>query len=106
MKLIKKISEYKIQIIRAFFENPSNAKSLEVWDLLQNTMEKPPSRASVIKFLNELVEYEYLQFFEKSGKGGYHKVYFLDMSSEEFTNKIYKNTQEQLDNLIKSLIKN
>ena len=103
MKLIKKLSEYKINIIKAFFENPSNAKSVEVWDLLQKTMEKPPSRASVIKFLNELVEYGYLQFIEKSGKGGYHRVYYLELSSDEFIELIYKNTQAQLDEQIEDL---
>lgn len=104
MKLIKKLSEYKIRIIGAFFENPSNATSFEVWDLLQKTMEKPPSRASVINFLNKLVEGGYLQFIEKSGKGGYHRVYYLELSDDQFINKIYKETQAQLDELLKELI--
>ena len=103
MKLIKKLSEYKIRIIKAFFENPSNAKSSEVWELLQKTMDKPPSRASVINFLNHLVTWEYLKFFEATGKGGIHRVYYLDISSDQFIDKIYKDTQAQLDELLKEL---
>jgi len=103
MKLIKKLSEYKIRIIKAFFENPSNAKSVEVWKLLQKTMERPPSRASVINFLNELVEGKYLEYIEQSSKGGYHRLYFLELSDKQFINKIYKDTQAQLDELLKEL---
>ena len=35
------------------------------------------SRASVINFLNELVELGLATFEERSGKGGYHRVYSL-----------------------------
>ena len=103
MRLIKKFPEYKINIIKAFFENPSNTRTVEVWDFLKNTMERPPSRASIINFLNELAEAGYLKYFEETGKGGYHRVYFLDMSSDQFTDKIYKDTQAQLDELLSKL---
>jgi len=103
MNLIKKLSEYKIRIIKAFFENPSNAKSVDVWNFLKETMEKPPSRASVINFLKELADGKYLEYMEKSGKGGYHRVYFLELSDKQFIDKIYKDTQAQLDELLKEL---
>lgn len=103
MKLVKKLSEFKINIIKMFFDDPSNAKSVDVFRFLQKTMEKPPSRASIINFLNELAESEYLQFFEKTGKGGYHRVYYLELSDDQFINLIYKNTQAQLDEIIKEL---
>ncbi len=35
------------------------------------------SRASVINFMNELVHDGILTYVEKTGKGGYHKVYSL-----------------------------
>lgn len=105
MKLIKKVSEYKIEIIRMFFADPSNISSGEVWKYLLK-MGIQISRASVIFYLNDLVEQGYLKFLEKTGKGGIHRLYFLDMSNDEFTDKIYKDTQEQLDHLIKQMIKN
>ena len=89
-----------------FFDDPSNKKSGEIHKFLIKTMDKTISRASVIFFLNDLVTWGYLKYIEATGKGGYHKLYFLDMSNDEFTNKIYKDTQEQLDHLIKQMIKN
>ena len=106
MKLIKKVSEYKIQIIRMFFDDPSNKTFGEIWNQLIETMDKPPSRACVIFFLNELCIQKYLEYHEETGKGGFHRVYHLDMSNDEFTDKIYKHAQEQLDQLIKQRIKN
>ena len=106
MKLIKKVSEYKIAIIRRFFDDPSNLNSRQIYNFLKTTMEKHPSRASVINYMNELCEDGYMKFIEKTGKGGYHRIYFLDMSNDEFTDKIYKDTQEQLDQLIKQMRRN
>ena len=103
MKLIKKLSEYKKKIIINFFNDPSNAISRDVWKLLQLQMEKPPSRASVINFLKELAEGKYLKYTEQTGKGGYHRIYYLDISSDQFIDKIYKDTQAQLDELLKEL---
>lgn len=107
MKLIKKVSEYKIEIIRMLFADPSNATSGEVWKYLIKKMGKAsPSRASVIFYLNDLAKWGYLKVEEATGKGGIHRVYYLDISNDEFTDKIYKDTQEQLDQLIKQMIKN
>lgn len=108
MNLIKKFPEYKTEIIRMFFNDPANATSGEVWKYLKKQMgeENAPSRASVIFFLNDLVEAEYLKFMMGSGKGGFHRIYFLDISNDDFINLIYKKTQEQLDGIIKGLIKN
>jgi len=50
------------------------------------------SRASVIYFLEDMVELGVLEREERSGKGGYHGVYYPKMAREEFgqyvTNKI------------------
>jgi len=101
MKLIKKVSEYKIEIIKMFFDDPSNATSGEVWNYLNKQMGRAaPSRASVIFFLKDLVKGGYLKRMGESGKGGIHGVYFLDMSKEDFIALIYKNTQQELDEII------
>ncbi len=47
------------------------------------------SRASVIFFLNRLVENKLASFVTKSGKGGYHKRYSLiDGTRAEFDNSV------------------
>ena len=50
---------------------------------LQGTPEKK-SRASVILFLNKMVDEGILEFEEESGKGGYHRIYYPKMDREEF----------------------
>jgi len=40
-----------------------------------NECGKTISRASVIFFLNEMVDNDILTYVERSGKGGYHRVY-------------------------------
>ena len=54
---------------------------------LQSTSERK-SRASVIFFLNDLVEEEILTFEERTGKGGHHRVYFPNMNREEFSDHV------------------
>jgi len=101
MKLIKKVSEYKIEIIKMFLDDPSNATTGEVWKYLQAQMGRAaPSRASVIFFLKDLAKWGYLKTMGESGKGGIRGVYFLDMSKDEFIALIYKNTQQELDEII------
>jgi hypothetical protein len=49
-------------------------------------LDKPEkkSRASVIFFLNDMVEDNILEYEERTGKGGYHRVYYPKMNKEEF----------------------
>ena len=42
------------------------------------------SRASVINFLNDMVEEGVLTYEERTGKGGYHRVYYQNMNREQF----------------------
>ena len=58
-------------------------KSGQAWEYLLNKPEKK-SRASVIFFLNDLVDAGILEYEEKTGKGGYHRIYYPTMTAEEF----------------------
>ncbi len=42
------------------------------------------SRASIINFLKKMAEEGYLTFVERTGKGGYHRVYTAATSKEDF----------------------
>jgi len=64
---------------------------------LQNTSESK-SRASVIFFLNDLVEEEILSYEERTGKGGYHRVYFPNMNRQEFSDYVILSINEKLTN--------
>jgi hypothetical protein len=57
------------------------------------------SRASVIFFLNDLVEEGILTYEEKTGKGGHHRVYYPNMNKEEFSNYVVNSINEKLANV-------
>ena len=56
------------------------------------------SRASVIFFLNDLVDEKILEYEEKTGKGGYHRIYYPTMTAEEFWVWLAKRIKETLIN--------
>ena len=55
------------------------------------------SRASVIFSLNDMVDDGILVYEEKSGKGGYHRVYFPKMNREEFATYVKKTITDKLN---------
>jgi hypothetical protein len=62
---------------------------------LQGKPEKK-SRASVIFFLNDLVEDGILEFEERTGKGGHHRVYYPKLDREEFSLYVTKTIKDKL----------
>ena len=54
------------------------------------------SRASVIFFLNDMVEEGVLSYEEKTGKGGYHRVYYPNMNREQFAQYVVETITEKL----------
>ena len=65
--------------------NPSRTgiTSGQAHELLQSHPDKK-SRAAVIFFLNDMVDEGVLDYEEKSGKGGFHRVYHPKMDRERF----------------------
>ena len=55
------------------------------------------SRASVIFFLNDMVEEGVLEYEEKSGKGGYHRVYYPRMDREQFALHVVETITDKLN---------
>jgi len=55
------------------------------------------SRASVIFFLNDMVEEGIMEYEEKSGKGGYHRVYYPKMSKEQFARHVVDKITDKLN---------
>lgn len=56
-----------------------------------------PSRASMIFFLNALVDNKYCKFNDGTGKGGHHKLYYTELSTVQFIEKIIKDINTTLD---------
>lgn len=57
------------------------------------------SRASVINFLNDLVNQDLLEYDAESGKGGYHRIYKMALTREEFAHRI---TGQFVDKLLEA----
>ena len=78
---------YQVLLIEHIWELNRNTRvginSGQAHRFLQGTSEKK-SRASVILFLNKMVDEGVLEYEEKSGKGGYHRVYYQKMDRKEF----------------------
>lgn len=71
----------------------------QAWKYLQDKPEKK-SRASVIIFLNEMVEEGILDYEERTGKGGYHRVYYPKTDREEFAEFVSNLINEKLRTIL------
>jgi len=70
--------------------------------------EKTISRASIIQFLRKMGEKGILKYWERSGKGGYHRVYaplydeakFKELIAKQVIEKLMEEFEEETDNAI------
>ena len=75
---------YQVEALRVLQNRGSEgANSRIVWNTVNETLPSPISRASIINSLNMMVDEGVLSFTERTGKGGHHRVYRLDMSESE-----------------------
>lgn len=78
---------YQVILLEHIWEINENEKvgvnSSRAHKYLLTTSEKK-SRASVIFFLNDLVDEGILDYEERTGKGGHHRVYYPKMNRDEY----------------------
>ena len=90
---------YQVALLEHIWElnNPGRVgvTSGQAYKYLENDPEKK-SRASVIFFLNDMVEEGVLSYEEKTGKGGYHRVYYPKMNRQQFAEHVVKTITEKL----------
>jgi hypothetical protein len=90
---------YQAALLERIWElnNPSRngMTSGQAHEFLMNHPDKK-SRASVIFFLNDMVDEGVLTYEEESGKGGYHRVYFPKMDRKEFAKHMIKTITDKL----------
>lgn len=84
--LSKVFRDYQEEALRLVWnKGEEGAISREVWSHVnENLNGKTISRASIINFLNSLVDEGVLDFDERTGKGGYHRVYKPKMDEVAF----------------------
>lgn len=89
--LAKVLKDYQIEALRFVWENgEEGATSREVCQHVNDVLKgiKTVSRASIINFLNAMVDEGVLSYKEESGKGGYHRVYSPKLTERGFKKHI------------------
>ena len=85
--LRKTLKEYQELALRYLWDiGEEGAGSGPVWRAVYDELQKHGgsiSRASIINFLNDMVDEGVLDYQEESGKGGYHRVYKPKMDESE-----------------------
>ena len=85
--------DYQIAILQTLWKNPS-MNSRSVWEQVENI-----SRASVINFLNAMVDEGLLNYVTRTGKGGHQRIYspkFDENGTKEYLKTL---VQEKLKTL-------
>ena len=59
------------------------------------------SRASVIFFMNDMVDEGIMDYESKSGKGGYHRIYYPKMNREELERHVVDTITKKLNEVFK-----
>ena len=63
---------------------PEGVNSRAVWENVNESLQGSISRASIINYLNEMVNEGLLTYTEKTGKGGHRRIYRIAFNEEEF----------------------
>ncbi len=84
--LYKVFRDYQVEAMRVVWKRGDDgAISREVWsDVNEKLGSRKISRASIINFLNAMVDESVLDYKEETGKGGYHRVYKPTLNEEGF----------------------
>jgi len=74
---------YQVLALKYLWTVPEGAKSLEAWNRVKAQPGGSISRASIINSLNEMVDNGMLDYVERTGKGGHHRIYRHRYSEEK-----------------------
>ena len=94
-----------VHIWESNIEERTSISSGQAYRFLQQTSESDlmVSRASVIVFLNKMVEEGVLEYEEKTGKGGIHRVYFPKMNRDQFAQHVIEAITRKLAEIFPSV---
>jgi len=81
--------DWQIEVIRYLWGiQPDGANSRAVWTNANKSLNGSISRASIINFLNNMVDEGLLDYEDTTGKGGHHRVYRMGFTEQEFKTQI------------------
>ncbi len=83
--LAKVLRDYQQEALKSVWKNGEKGlTSREVYEYVNGKIDDSISRASIINFLKAMADETVLDYTERSGKGGYHRVYTPRLSESEF----------------------
>ena len=89
--LNKVLRDYQQVALNCVWKNSEEGVvSREVHQYVNENLDGSISRASIINFLNAMVDEGVLNYREQTGKGGYHRVYSPKLDEVEFKKYIAK----------------
>jgi len=93
--LFKKYQCYLLEHIWTNVDKENPIGSGKAWLFMQTTDDKK-SRASVIFFLNDMVDEGVLGWKDQTGKGGHHRLYYPLMTEKEFWGYVARQVYEKV----------
>ena len=99
-ELSKVFRDYQEEALRFVWKSDGGVTSRETWNHVNEAFEgkKTISRASIINFLNGMVDEGVLNYVDRSGKGGYHRVYLPKLDESCFKKAL-------VESIISSLVR-
>ncbi len=83
--LTKILRNYQKEALKSLWKNSEKGlTSREVHEYVSRKIDGSISRASIINFLKAMADEGVLNFIERTGKGGYHRVYTARLNESEF----------------------
>ena len=97
--LSKVFRDYQQEALRGVWKNSEKGvNSRGVYEYVNGKIDDSISRASIINFLNAMVDEGVLNYTERTGKGGYHRVYTPQLNESEFKQYV---AQTMISSLLK-----
>jgi len=92
------LKDYQETAMLYLWGSDSGKSSRDVWEAVNTRLmgKRTISRASIINFLNAMVDEGFLSYTEITGKGGHQRIYSAALTAEEFWKKIAKETHAKL----------
>jgi predicted transcriptional regulator len=83
--LAKVLRDYQQETLKSVWKNSEKGLTTgEVHEYVNGKIDGSISRASIINFLKAMADEGVLNYTERTGKGGYHRVYTTRLNESEF----------------------
>ena len=97
--LAKVLRDYQIEALNHLWKNGEKGQTTrQTYEYVNSRIGGSISRASIINFLKEMADEGVIEYTERSGKGGYHRVYTPLLTESEFKRYV---AQTMISSLLK-----